>query len=143
MIAFLDSSVVLRIILEQPAPLAEWNDLHEGICSPLLAVECHRTLDRFWRENRLSEAMVAAKREEVNAITARLTRVPLNARVLDAASQPMPAIVAALDALHLVSAVLYRSAQPKDERPISFATHDSQLATAARALHFEVLGVTL
>jgi hypothetical protein len=53
----------------------------------------------------------------------------------------MPAIVAALDALHLVSAVLYRSAQPKDGRPIYFATHDGQLAAAARALHFEVLGV--
>lgn len=34
----------------------------------------------------------------------------------------------------------YRSAQPPDERPLLFATHDTQLARAARAMHFEVIG---
>lgn len=140
MIAYLDSSVVLRIILGQNNPLAEWDDLHEGIASPLLAVECHRTLDRYWRENRLTDSGVIAKRLETNAILKRLSVVQLTERVLDAASQPMPAIVATRDAVHLASAILYRASQPPTGHPLLFATHDLQLATAARALHFEVIG---
>ncbi|HEX6101322.1 MAG TPA: PIN domain-containing protein [Thermoanaerobaculia bacterium] len=140
MIAYLDSSVVLRIILNQENRLAEWDDLHEGICSPLLAVECHRTLDRFWREDRITDADLEAKRVEMSAIMKHASVVPLNERVLDAASQPMPTIIAALDAIHLASAILYRAAQPENERPLLFATHDNQLATAARAMHFEVIG---
>ena len=140
MIAYLDSSVILRIILEQENPLAEWHELHQGICSPLMTVECHRTLDRYWREDRLSNAGLIAKRAETNAIMKRMSIVWITDRVLDAASQPMPAIVGTLDALHLASAILYRASQPDDERPILFATHDKQLAAAARALHFEVIG---
>jgi hypothetical protein len=39
--------------------------------------------------------------------------------------------------------MIYRSAQPSDERPILFATHDLALARAARAMHFEVIGAVL
>jgi predicted nucleic acid-binding protein len=139
-IAYLDSSVVLRVILKQANPLAEWDDLHRGICNPLLAVECHRTLDRFWREDRITDTDLEGKRVEIAAILKQASVMPLNDRVLDAASQPMPTIVAALDAIHLASALLYRASQPENERPILFATHDKQLATAARAMHFEVIG---
>lgn len=140
MIAYVDSSVVLRIILKQEKPLAEWEELREGLCSPLLAVECLRTLDRFWREDRLSDSGLVAKRADLNAVLERLSLAPLDDRVLDVASQPLPTIVAALDAIHLATAVLYRASQPGNEPPILFATHDRQLAAAARALHFEVLG---
>jgi hypothetical protein len=38
--------------------------------------------------------------------------------------------------------MLYRAGQPPDERPILFATHDVALAAAAKAMHFDVIGVT-
>ena len=140
MIAYVDSSVVLRIILEQPSPLAEWDQLDVGVSSPLIAVECHRALDRYWREDRLSDSALAAKRTETEAILHRFDSVSLDETVLRAAAQPLPTIVTTLDAIHLVSAVLYRAIQPPDERPLIFATHDLQLARAARAMHFEVIG---
>jgi hypothetical protein len=46
-----------------------------------------------------------------------------------------------LDALHLATAMLYRTTQSRDERPILFATHDVQLAKAAKAMLFDVIGV--
>ena len=141
MIAYIDASVVLRIVLEQPSPLAEWDELEGGVSSPLLAIECHRTLDRFWREDRLDEAAFTAKRIEVDTIMRRLGVIPLRAPVLHAAAQPLPTILGTLDAIHLASAMVYRIVQPKDERPLLFATHDDQLARAARALNFDVLGV--
>lgn len=140
MIAYLDASVVLRVLLKQANSLMEWERLHNGVCSRILAVECHRTLDRFWREDRITDAEFEAKRAELAAIVTRSIVVPLNDRVLQAASQPMPTIVAALDAIHLASAVLYRAVHAPDEHPLVFATHDKQLATAARAMHFEVIG---
>ena len=48
MIAYLDASVLLRIILEQPMPLPEWPNLEGGVSSVLASIECHRTLDRLW-----------------------------------------------------------------------------------------------
>ena len=57
MLAYVDSSVVLRMILfEQPSPLAEWDQIDLAVSSTLLAVECHRSLDRYWREDRLSDS---------------------------------------------------------------------------------------
>ena len=142
MIAYIDSSVVLRIVLEEEAQLAEWNHLEGGVASPLLVVECHRTLDRHWRQNRIDEAAFEQKRAEAETIARRLQVVPLNSRVLRLAAQPFPAVVSTLDALHLVSAMLYRATQPPDERPLLFATHDRALARAAQAMNFEVIGVS-
>jgi hypothetical protein len=139
-IAYIDSSVLLRLVLNQPPTLVEWPLLTGGIASPLLAVECHRTLDRYWRENLLTDEVYAAKRQETETVLSRLERVALDDTILRVAAQPFPTIVRTLDAIHLASAIAYRAAQPGDERPLLFATHDTQLARAARAMNFEVIG---
>jgi hypothetical protein len=48
------------------------------------------------------------------------------------------ALLGSLDAIHLASAVLARSKSPD----LVIATHDAELATAARAVGFEVLGAS-
>ena len=55
MIAYLDSSVVLRLALNQPKPLAEFRDIRQGISSRLLKAECLRTLDRLFAIETISE----------------------------------------------------------------------------------------
>jgi predicted nucleic acid-binding protein len=138
-IAYVDSSVVLRIVLPESGRLAEWPRLHVGVASPLVAVECHRTLDRYWREGRFDDEELEVKRSETTAILTRLESVALDAAVLRIAAQPFPSIVATLDAIHLASAITYRTTH-HDAAPLLFATHDHQLARAARAMHFEVIG---
>ena len=140
MIAYIDTSVVLRIVLQQPSPLAEWYDLNHGVSSALLGVECRRSLDRMWRQGFLSETEVTAKRAEAEAILQRLDQLALNHEVLETASDAIPTPLGTLDALHLASAVLYRRTQPDDERPIVMATHDKALAEAARAMRFDAIG---
>ena len=140
MIAYIDSSVILRMVLPEGPRLREWPQLEGGVASPLVTVECHRTLDRYWLQGRLDAEELVAKSREAMAILKRLEPVPLDEFALHKAAQPFPAIIATLDALHLASALLYRAAQPPDERPIVFATHDHQLARAARAMNFEVVG---
>jgi predicted nucleic acid-binding protein len=53
---------------------------------------------------------------------------------------PMATALGTLDAIHLATALLYREQQSPDERPIAFATHDAQLARAAKSLQFDVIG---
>ena len=47
MIAYIDSSVILRMVLGQPDRLREWNTLRLGVGSALVEVECLKTLDRL------------------------------------------------------------------------------------------------
>ena len=112
-----------------------------GVSSALLHVECHRTLDRYWLQGEITEAQLIVKRAAVDTIVSRLEIVTVDATILNIAAQPLPVILGTLDAIHLASALAYRSRQPADERPILFATHDRALAKAAVAMHFEVIGV--
>jgi hypothetical protein len=142
LIAYLDSSVVLRIVLQQHAPLSEWDELHAGVASRLLALECHRTLDRLWMQGRVPQEKLAGTSVAISAMMTRIHLRPIDDRVLTLASRPLPVVLGTLDAVHLATAMLFRDAQPRDERPIVFATHDLELARAARAMHFDVIGTS-
>jgi predicted nucleic acid-binding protein len=139
-IAYIDSSVLMRIILVQASPLAEWGDLQRGVSSELLVLEGFRTFDRLWHNDELTEADLAEKRPIFRRFVRRLDLRPLERAVLHLAARSLPTSLAALDAIHLATAIRYRAAQPPDERPLLFATHDTQLARAARAINFEVIG---
>jgi predicted nucleic acid-binding protein len=139
-IAYLDSSVLLRVVLREADRLAEWDQITVPVTSVLARVEMARTMDRNTILRTASETELAAKRDEIADMLRRINTVALDDSVLDGAARPLPVVVGTLDAIHLASAVLYRAAQPDNERPIVFATHDIQLATAARAMHFEVIG---
>ena len=65
-----------------------------------------------------------------------LSLIPLTRLVLERAAEPFPTLVGSLDAIHLASALLVR--EQYDE--LLFATHDRQLAVAARAMGLSVEG---
>jgi predicted nucleic acid-binding protein len=46
MIAYVDSSVLLRVALGQTNALAEWRDIERGVSSALVTMESLRTLNR-------------------------------------------------------------------------------------------------
>lgn len=140
MIAYIDASVLIRILLQHPQPLPEWDEITLGVSSALLVVECHRALDQLAHREELSESDVAEKRSLLELFVPRLEILQLDQRVLDIACQPLPTSLATLDAIHLATAGIYREKQPDDERPLSFATHDRALAKAAKAMRFEVIG---
>lgn len=137
MIHYLDSSVLLRVVLGQPGRLGEWKNITRGVVSGLGQVECLRTLDRLLRERDLTEDAWAVRREVLLRIFERLTLVDPDRAVLERASQPMPTVLGTLDALHLATALLYREAV---REPVTFATHDLALGRAARAHAFPVIG---
>lgn len=138
MIAYLDSSVLLRIVLRQRNALKEWGEVKHGIGSALIEVECLRTLDRLKLAEGLEDDEIATRREAIFRVIEALEIIELTHPVLARAAQPLPTALGTLDALHLATALLWR--EQTGTNPI-MATHDAALATAARASGLRVMGV--
>ncbi len=137
MIAYVDSSVVLRVILGQADRLREWPAIESGVASALVEVECLRTLDRLRLRAGISDEDLALRREAVYRLTEEMVLVEPSTSFLKRAAQPLPTPLGTLDAIHLSTAMLWRELRDAD---VVMATHDHGLAVAARASGFEVIG---
>jgi predicted nucleic acid-binding protein len=135
---YVDSSVLLRVILGEPNPLAEWSRITDAVSSEITRVEGLRVLDRLRLAGELVDRELARRRQSLLETLSGFELVRLNRSVLDRAADPFPTQIRTLDALHLASAVLARGRFPA----LRFATHDDHLGTAATALNFQVLGLT-
>lgn len=138
MIAYVDASVVMRVALEQPDALPEWDQLERGVSSALVRVECLRTLDRFRLRAGLVDEEIAVRRAVIGRLLASLELVDVDLTVLDRAAQPLPTQLGTLDAIHLATALLWR--ETTGIGPV-VATHDRALALGAQAHGFAVVGV--
>lgn len=137
MIAYLESSVILRLVLGQPGAWREWRTLEGAASSALTEVECLRTLDRLRLTEGIAEGAIAERRAAVYDMLRRLTMIELSRPVLDRASQPLPLALRTLDALHLASALEWREYAGDD---VVLATHDARLGAAGRALGLVTVG---
>lgn len=137
MIAYVDSSVLLRKVLRQPGSLREWAAIRTGVASALAETECLRSLDRLRLRAGLSDKELARRREAVFRLVESLEVVEVTAPVLARAAQPLPTELGTLDAIHLATALLWREHSGGD---IVMATHDIALGTAARACGLMVVG---
>jgi len=137
LIAYVDSSVLLRLILQQKGALDQWETVERGVASALVEVECLRTLDRLRIGGLLEESELVQLRETVFRLTASLEVVEVSAPVLSRASQPLPTALGTLDAIHLVTALMWRDELETD---LVMATHDRALAQAARASGIQAIG---
>jgi predicted nucleic acid-binding protein len=137
MIAYVDTSVLLRVALGQSNALPEWRQIDRGVSSALILTESLRTLDRVRLRARLLDIEVARRRSTILALIDSLELVEIDTVVLERAAQPMPTELGTLDAIHLASALLWKDATGVD--PV-MATHDGALGLAAQAHGLEVLG---
>lgn len=137
MIVYLDTSVVLRVLLRQRGALRSWGQWEEACASEILKVETRRVIDRLRLESLLDDDGVARAHEDLRRIERSIGFVALTPRILERASVSMPTAVKTLDAIHLASAL---AVQERRKEPIVFATHDDQQARAARALGFRRIG---
>ncbi|PYQ55553.1 MAG: hypothetical protein DMF78_01580 [Acidobacteria bacterium] len=137
MIAYLDASVLLRLVLRESGAVGEVRKSELLVSSELLAVESLRTLDRLRIQGTLTPEEAASRRSVVNEWLEMVDLVRLQAPVLARASEPFPTALGTLDALHLATALVWRD---RTGQPLVMATHDGALALAARSFGFEVIG---
>jgi predicted nucleic acid-binding protein len=138
LIAYVDSSVLLRVIFAEPGQLPQWSKLEQGVASELAGVECLRVLDRQRLRSSLSDEEVAQRHEAVHDALERLRLVPVSAVVLARAAQPFPTSLGTLDAIHLATALLWH--ESGRDRLDGLFTHDVELGRAARAVGLIAFG---
>ena len=137
MIAYLDTSALLRLILREPGALEELRSCDALVSSELLAVESLRTIDRLRLQGALSPEEAASRRGVVTDWLEAVDLVLLQRPILARASEPFPTALGTLDALHLATALVWRD---RMQRPLVMATHDAALGLAARSFGIDVLG---
>lgn len=137
MIAYIDTSALLRIVLREPGALDDLRTYDGLVSSELIAVDSARTIDRLRMQGALSMDETAERIIAVNEWLEAIDLVLVRPPVLSRASDPMPMPIGTLDAIHLATALVWRDRiGPLPE----LATHDEALGTAARAFGFEVRG---
>lgn len=136
MTAYVDSSVILRVIFGEVGRLASWGEIETRVSSRLVRLECLRTIDRGRVRFGLDDVEVARRRKALFEQLEGFNLLPLDERVLERAEDPFPTTLGSLDAIHLATALSLRAGLPE----LRFATHDAELALAARATGFAVIG---
>lgn len=131
---YVDSSVLLRVVLGEPRRLRAWSKITNPVSSELIRLECLRTIDRARIRLALADEDVARYRVEVLETVEAFHLVGLNPSVLERAAEPFPTTIGSVDAIHLASALLVR----RQFEGLDLATHDDELATAGRAVGFRV-----
>lgn len=137
MIAYLDASVVLRLVLREADALVDRERFAGAVASALTEVECLRTLDRLAAQGLLTSEEVADRRMAVYQLLEEVELVDLSRAILRRAGEPFSTPLGTLDAIHLATALQWRDAT---QSALTVATHDRPLATAARALGLVVVG---
>ena len=135
---YLDSSAVLRRLQRQPAVVASWAQWDHAYSSELLWVEVLRSIDRNRLKGALTDGNVAELVAKAHAIFDVIEFVELSLSVLNRASQSFLTPLGTLDALHLATALRLAESSGIE---LTFLTHDTELATAARSMNFKVEGV--
>jgi predicted nucleic acid-binding protein len=135
--SYVDSSVLVRILLGESGPLEGWGTWDVAYTSELTLVEACRVIDRLRLTGAYNDGDVAAARGSVDALLEGIDTVAMTRAIIESAMHPMPVVLRALDALHVATALALRNTLVPD---LAFATHDRQQALAARAFGFTVLG---
>jgi len=137
-IAYVDTSVLLRVVLREPGALEDLQSYDGLVSSEVIVVESARTIDRLRLQGALTLEEAASRSRVVGDWLEAFDLVLLRPPVLSRASEPLPTPLGTLDAIHLATALLWRERMG----PLAaLATHDSALGVAARAFGFDVRGV--
>ena len=135
---YLDSSVVLRRLQGEPAPLTRWGQWERAYSSVLLRVEVLRTVDRNRLRGAVSDREASELITQAHAFFDAVQFVALSDEILNRAAQSFFTALGTLDALHLATALRLVEAGSGD---LLFLTHDTELALAARSVNFTVEGI--
>jgi predicted nucleic acid-binding protein len=137
MMVYLDASVVIRKLQREAGSLRQWGQWERAYSSELLRVEMLRTIDRTRLRGALTDREVADVVQTARAIFDGLELLELTHSILNRASQSFLTPLGTLAALHLATALRLVEASGIE---LTFLTHDTELATAARSMNFSVEG---
>lgn len=135
---YAESSAVLAWLLDEEAATRVREALASAsfvVASDLTLIECDRVLLRAAVLGDLTEADAADRRAHLTAAAAHWQVLRIGAEIVDRARQPFPGDpIRTLDAIHLASALVARSALPG----LELLTLDDRIRQSARRLGIRV-----
>jgi len=134
---YVDSSVLLRIILREDDALPDWRTLTNASSSVLLQLECLRTIDRVQMTGEIKGGEIPRTYGALHEVMNTIELLNVGEDILERAGGQFGLPLKTLDAIHLVTAIAWRE---RINEEVTFVTHDNPLAAAARAYDFPVLG---
>lgn len=136
---YAESSAILAWLLDEEAGVRAREVLAAAemvVASDLTLIECHRVLLRAVAVRELTEGDAADRRAFLTAAAAHWHVLVLGPEIVARACQPFPGDpVRTLDAIHLASVLVARSALPG----LQLLTLDPRLRAVARQLGLRVL----
>jgi hypothetical protein len=135
---YVDSSIVLRHILNSDSALGVIGPSDIVGSSDLLVIECQRVLQRERMAGHLNDQQYAEAVGALDSIVERLFLIELGPAVKQRAAGSFPTVVGTLDAIHLASAILWGQGQHLTD--LRVLTVDRQLAICARSVGLQVIG---
>ncbi len=102
---YVDSSIVMRRLRWEAAPLRAWGEWDSAYASVLLRVEIFRTIDRIRLSGRLDDYGVSEMLSHARTMLDAIALVPLSDPILERASQSFLTSLGTLGALHLATAL--------------------------------------
>lgn len=134
MVAYLDSSVILRHILLGEASIRHALACPTVVSSELTEIECRRVIHRYRMDGHLDDQGFVTATGRLGDVLGGLSSLSLSQKVKNRAMAAFPVTVKTLDALHLASAAVFADARP-DETLLIFS-HDHAMNRCAAALGF-------
>lgn len=137
MTAYLDSSIVLRMVLGEAGALPNVGFAQRLVSSRLIEAESLRTLDRLRLQGRVDAVELAIRQVRLLEWLDEIDQIAVDDDILRRVGRPFPVPLGTLDAIHLATA---EHCLDLEGGKLTLATHDAQLALAARALGLSVIG---
>ncbi|MGQ0505795.1 MAG: type II toxin-antitoxin system VapC family toxin [Myxococcaceae bacterium] len=140
---YVDASVLLRVVLDEPNQISEWDAFEEPVMSTLVEVEGLRAIDRAMRRGThprrkpLSDTQANEARVRLHQALEMFTRIELEPSIVSRAGQ-LAGPLGTLDALHLATALTWKE---RAGVTLTLATHDPELGLAALTHGLSVVGL--
>lgn len=138
MIAYLDSSVVLRKLFNEPNPFIGLSQFKTLVSSALLKTECMRVFSRLRISETLPQDELLILQGNLHTLIESLDLISVSQEILDRAGEDFPTPLKTLDALHFATFSIY---QKSVQDPVTLITHDIALARTAKAMGMAFAGV--
>ncbi len=134
MVAYLDSSVVLRYVLKGDPAIRHALACETILSSELLEIECRRVLQQCRMVGELSDTTYVTAVKRLDALLAGIGLLSLSPAVKKRAMDAFPVVVKTLDALHLATAIVFSAKQSSDT--LLMFSHDEAMNRCAVVLGF-------
>ena len=130
MVAYLDSSVLLRHILLGEEPIRHALEFPRVVSSELIEIECRRVLHRCRLTGELTDETLTVARERLDEVLAGIDLLEMSMQIKQRAMDPFPVNVRTLDALHVATALMVG----EDAGGVALFSHDEGMNRCARSL---------